>query len=87
MNAFGKQRNGLQVCLLPTVTTLLTFRREGEVNEDSGKVVEEPLEENVVMQSEFEQIDDHTQTANEPKVRIENDLPIYTLTDSYASLG
>ncbi|THV54979.1 hypothetical protein BGAL_0016g00220 [Botrytis galanthina] len=82
LNAFGKQRNGLQVCLLPTVTTLLTFRREGEMNEDSGKVVEEPLEENVVMQSEFEQIDDHTQAANEPKV---NNKPALKATKSGSS--
>ncbi|TGO40366.1 hypothetical protein BHYA_0038g00400 [Botrytis hyacinthi] len=68
LNAFENQSNGLQVCLLPTVITSLTFRRGGETNEDNGKVVEEPLEENVDMQSEFEQIDDHTHTANEPKV-------------------
>ncbi|TGO69709.1 hypothetical protein BELL_0760g00040 [Botrytis elliptica] len=71
LNAFENQSNGLQVCLLPTVATLLTFCREGEMNEDNGEGVEgveEPMEENVVMQSEFEQIDDNTQTANEPKV-------------------
>ncbi|KAF7932795.1 uncharacterized protein EAE98_004094 [Botrytis deweyae] len=55
LNAFENQSNGL----------------EGEMNEDNGEGVEgveEPMEENVVMQSEFEQIDDNTQTANEPKV-------------------
>ncbi|KAF7896467.1 hypothetical protein EAF00_006481 [Botryotinia globosa] len=82
LNAFENQSNGLQVRLLPTVITLLTFRREGEMNEDNGKVVEEPLEENVDMQSEFEQIDDHTQTANEPKV---NDKPASKATKSGSS--
>lgn len=84
LNAFENQSNGLQACLLLTAMTLLTFRREGAMNEDNGEGVEEPLEENVVMQSEFEQTDDQTQAGH--KVSIENDLPIYTLTDSYASL-
>ncbi|TGO12833.1 hypothetical protein BTUL_0081g00090 [Botrytis tulipae] len=82
LNAFENQSNGLQVRLLPTVITLLTFHREGEMNEDNRKVVEEPLEENVDMQSEFEQIDDHTQTANEPKV---DDKPASKATKSGSS--
>ncbi|TGO28447.1 hypothetical protein BPAE_0027g00140 [Botrytis paeoniae] len=66
LNAFENQSNGLQVCLLPAIMILLTFRREGEMNEDNGEGVEEPLEENVVMQSEFDQIDDQIQAG--PKV-------------------
>ncbi|KAF7905462.1 uncharacterized protein EAF01_005983 [Botrytis porri] len=64
LNAFGKQSDGL----------------DGEMNEDSGEVVEEPLEENIVMQSEFEQIDDHTQAG--PK---SNDKPAPKATKSGSS--
>ncbi|TGO61584.1 hypothetical protein BCON_0026g00280 [Botryotinia convoluta] len=82
LNAFENQSNELQVCLLPNILALLTFRREGAMNEDNGEVVGKPLEENVVMQSEFEQIDDHTQTANEPKV---DDKPAPKATKSGSS--
>ncbi|KAF7882424.1 uncharacterized protein EAF02_005787 [Botrytis sinoallii] len=68
LNAFENQSNGLK----------------GEMNEDNGEGVEEPLEENVVMQSEFEQIDDHTQTANEPKVG-DKSAPEATKFDSSSS--
>lgn len=68
LNAFENQSNGVQVYLPPNIMAWLTFLREGAMNEDGGEVVEEPLEENVVMQSEFEQIDDHTQAG--PKVSI-----------------
>ncbi|TGO81928.1 hypothetical protein BPOR_0969g00030 [Botrytis porri] len=56
------------------------YTRDGEMNEDSGEVVEEPLEENIVMQSEFEQIDDHTQAG--PK---SNDKPAPKATKSGSS--
>lgn len=64
LNAFENQSNGV----------------EGAMNEDGGEVVEEPLEENVVMQSEFEQIDDHTQAG--PKV---DDQPAPKATKSGSS--
>ncbi|KAF5869862.1 putative survival motor neuron-like protein 1 protein [Botrytis fragariae] len=66
LNAFENQSNGLQVCLLPTIMILLTFCREGEINENNGEGVEELLEENIVMQSEFEQTNEQTQAG--PKV-------------------
>ncbi|KAF7946221.1 hypothetical protein EAE96_009223 [Botrytis aclada] len=66
LNAFENQSNGL----------------EEAMNEDNGEVVAEPLEENVVMQSEFEQIDDHTQAANKPNV---NKKPALKATKSGSS--
>ncbi|RAL65433.1 hypothetical protein DID88_001000 [Monilinia fructigena] len=41
---------------------------EGGMDEDSGGVFEEPLEENVTTQSEFEKTDGHTPTETEAKV-------------------
>ncbi|KAM0138790.1 hypothetical protein ACHAPC_005523 [Botrytis cinerea] len=80
LNAFENQSNGVQVYLPPNIMAWLTFLREGAMNEDGGEVVEEPLEENVVMQSEFEQIDDHTQAG--PKV---DDQPAPKATKSGSS--
>ncbi|EMR91329.1 putative survival motor neuron-like protein 1 protein [Botrytis cinerea BcDW1] len=80
LNAFENQSNGVQVYLSPNIMAWLTFLREGAMNEDGGEVVEEPLEENVVMQSEFEQIDDHTQAG--PKV---DDQPAPKATKSGSS--
>ncbi|KAK6604614.1 hypothetical protein H4I96_05196 [Botrytis cinerea] len=59
---------------------LNAFENQRAMNEDGGEVVEEPLEENVVMQSEFEQIDDHTQAG--PKV---DDQPAPKATKSGSS--
>ncbi|KAG4027894.1 hypothetical protein MFRU_026g00750 [Monilinia fructicola] len=41
---------------------------EGAMSADSGEGFEEPLEEKITAQSEFEKTDDHTPTETEPKV-------------------
>lgn len=55
----------------------LISRREGAMSADSGERFEEPLEEKITAQSEFEKTDDHTPTETEPKVRIENGPSVY----------